>query len=31
MISLLIFESLETFFKVFYLGEDFEEKSTPGE
>lgn len=26
-----LFESLETFFKVFYLGEDFEEKSTPGE
>ena len=26
-----LFESLETFFKVFYLGEDFEEESTPGE
>lgn len=26
-----LFESLETFFKVFYLGEDFEGKSTPGE
>ena len=26
-----LFKSLETFFKVFYLGEDFEEESTPGE
>jgi len=25
-----LFESLETFFKVFYLGEDFEEESTKG-
>ena len=26
-----LFESLETFFKVFYLGEDLDEDSTPGE
>ena len=26
-----LFESLETFFRVFYLGEDLDEGSAPGE